>query len=142
MNNEIEDQDRFYEDELEKLSSDTNENNDDRAKVELEFQKEELESQKLDLQSKYTHLKEKQDQVKLRKTYANLFLVVAISWLFFVGFVIYANGISLDRTTKSKFSISDRVVITLIVSSLFNVLTPTYIVAKYLFNQSDKEISS
>ena len=92
-------------------------------------------SDSLDLKAKQTKIKDIEDQVLQRRTYFNLSIFVGISWLVFTTFVICANGLE----TKPfdfylfDFSVSDKIVITLIGSSSIPSLA---LVGKYLFNRS------
>lgn len=76
------------------------------------------------------------NKINQKQIYSKIFVCMGISWLVFLGAIICANGMPRDL---GRFSISDRVMITLIATSSF---PPLILVAKYLFGDSGKKNSA
>jgi len=76
------------------------------------------------------------NKINQKQMYSKIFVCMGISWLVFLGSIICANGMPRDW---GRFSISDRVMITLIATSSF---PPLILVAKYLFGDSGKKDSA
>ena len=72
--------------------------------------------------------KEIEEKNKKRYKYADAFMKISVSWLVFVACATAASGIH-----YIKFSLSDAVLLSLIGTSIVNVLAPAVLLAKYLF---------
>ena len=67
-----------------------------------------------------------------RYKYANTFTWIAIGWIIFVGIVIISKGF--NGFSVYPFDISDGIVLMMLGTAMVNVLTPAYLLARYLFN--------
>ena len=67
-----------------------------------------------------------------RYRYANTFTWIAIGWIVFVGAVILLKGFG--GYQEYSFEISDGIVMMMLGTAMVNVLTPAYLLARYLFN--------
>ena len=84
-------------------------------------------------------LKDQENKVKQKEEYPEKFLNLAKFYLGFVGLVIIASGTSYHPF--NFFSVSDRVILTLLGTSLASILIPIQLFAKYLFAQSKDDNS-
>lgn len=67
-----------------------------------------------------------------RYRYANTFTGLAIGWIVFVGAVILLKGF--NGFQEYTFVVSDGIVLMMLGTAMVNVLTPAYLLARYLFN--------
>ena len=84
-------------------------------------------------------IKDQRSKIQQKEEYPKKFLNIARSYLVFVGLVIIASGTSYHPF--NFFSVSDRVILTLLGTSLASILIPIQLFAKYLFAQSKDENS-